>query len=265
MAAPLTQDKRDRIKSAAGVGFLHALLGYAFVTGLGFDVVAEVGEELKIFNVAQELPPPPVELPPADEERSERRQTRDPEGAASPANLKDTPSPIVAPEPEIVIPVPPPVIAAPAAGQGNADSAGATDVPGPGTGAGGIGTGLGSWRHGDGTGGGGGGWATPVRWISGRIRDRDYPRSALEAGISGTVFFRFVVGRNGRVTECDVTESSGNAALDATTCRIFLQRFRYRPARDAGGRPVPQELFGEHVWETDRRMTHVEIDEPADE
>jgi protein TonB len=268
MGAPvqLSRDNRnDRIKSAAGAIAFHALLGYAFLTGLGFDIPQQISQELKTFNVTEEAPPPPAELPPPDTEESENNQTKDPEGAASPANLKDTPSPIMVPEPKIKIPVPPPVIAAPAAGQGNAPSAGATDIPGPGTGSGGVGTGLGSGQDGYGTGGGGGGRGTPARWIRGSITDDDYPRGAVEARASGTVFLRFVVAPDGRVSNCNVTRSSGRADLDATTCRLIMRRFRYRPARDARGNPIPDVITGNHEWHIQQRPGLIVIEEPDEE
>lgn len=252
MMLHVDQDNRDRIKSAFGVAAFHALLGYALLTGLGAQVAGTVSEELKMFDVFEKPPPPPAEpAPPEKVKKSATAKPKDPEGAASPANLKDTPSPIVAPPPEIRIEVPPPVIAAPIGGQGNAASAGAADVPGPGTGRGGFGTGLGSGSQGNGTGGGGGGMgaATHARFLRGRIMDSDYPRSALEARLSGTVFLRFVVAPSGRVSECTVTRSSGSAALDAATCRLIRERFRYRPARDAEGRPIAEVIRGQHDWE----------------
>jgi protein TonB len=264
------QENRDRIKSAAGVALFHALLGYAFLTGLGFDLPGEAAERLKMFQVNEEPPPPPAE--PARPEKAESRvhKPKDPEGAASPANLKDTPTEIMAPPPEIRLPVPPPVIAAPAAGQGNAAAAGAALVPGPGTGSGGIGTGLGSGARGNGTGGGGGGAGRgiPARWLSGRIHDRDYPRAAYERGIGGTVYLRFTVAPSGRVSDCTVTRSSGSAALDETTCRLIVQRFRYRPARNAEGKPIAQVISGEHLWELAPEPPPVEVEpdlpEPPD-
>ena len=171
--------------SALGVAALHALLGYVFLTSLGFDLTTRISNDLKIFNVAEEPPPPAAELPNPDEAEADTQQTKDPEGAASPPNLKDTPTEIMVPEPLIKIEVPPPVIAAPAAGQGNAESAGATNIVGPGTGSGGVGTGLGSGLDGDGTGGGGGGRFTHARWISG-----SHPRFGLSA--------RRLRGRRGR-------------------------------------------------------------------
>jgi protein TonB len=155
-----------------------------------------------------------------------------------------------------------PIPAAPIASTGSAPSAGAADIRGPGTGSGGQGIGLGSGDSGTGTGGGGGGF--PARWLRGSIEDEDYPRREFEAGIGGTVHFRFVVGVNGRVTECRLTRSSGSGALDTTTCALVMKRFRYRPARNAQGRPIPSVIPGEHDWRVIRRPDLV-IEEPADD
>jgi protein TonB len=242
----LTPENRDRIKSGIAVTAFHALLGYALITGLGIDVREEVGERLKMFDVTEEPPPPPAEPPPAQEEQSENRRTKDPEGAASPANLRDTPSPVVTPPPKIVLKVPPPVVAAPVAGQGNTQAAGAADVPGPGTGSGGTGTGLGSGSNGSGTGGGGGGRRTMAVQISGNIRNSDYP--GPDTGVREIVYLRFVVAPNGRVSECVVTRPSGNPIVDETTCRLIKRRFLYRPARDASGKPIAAIFDGNHDW-----------------
>lgn len=245
-------ENRDRLKSAAGVGLLHALIGYVLLTGLGFDPAAAVPEALKLVNLAEEPPPPPPAEParPDVEKKTRKPRPKDAEGAASPANLRNTPTQIVAPPPEIRLPVPPPIPAAPVAGQGSAEAAGAALVPGPGTGRGGIGTGLGSGRFGTGTGGGGGGgMASRARWLSGSIDASDYPESAYRARRGGTVHLRFTVAPTGRISDCAVTRSSGSRELDAVTCRLILRRFRYRPARNAEGRPIASTVVGEHVWE----------------
>lgn len=258
----MTEQNRDRVRSAIVVAAFHALLGYALLTGLGFDVPAQVGEQLKLFDAVEEPPPPPAEPPPPKTTKANRPKPKDPEGAASPANLKNTPSEIVVPPPEIRLEVPPPVIAAPVAGQGAAPAAGAAEMPGPGTGSGGIGTGLGSGNQGTGTGGGGdgGGRGTPARWLRGSITDRDYPDAAYERRIGGTVFLRFVVAPTGRVSECTVTRSSGSRELDATTCRLILRRFRYRPARDAEGNPISSVVRGEHDWEVGPEPPPIDVE-----
>ena len=254
----------DRIKSALGAGIFHALLGYAFIMTSGMPIPPELRPELKIFSV-KEAPPPPAEPPPPVGQMTKKKQTPKPEGAASPPNLKDTPKPIAAPPVKIPLPVPNPLPAAPIAAEGNAAAAGAATVPGPGTGSGGQGIGRGSGRYGDGTGGGGGGGRAsgPVQ-ISGSITDRDYPRRAFDEGAGGVVGLRFVVGPNGRVTQCNVTRSSGRSDLDKTTCRLILQRFRYRPARNIWGETIASTIVGAHEWEADIRrgpMIELEADE----
>lgn len=239
---------RDRIKSALAVAAFHVLLGYALIVGFGYHAIGAVAENLKVFDVLPEPPPPPPPEPLKVQERKTKPKAVRPEGAASPKNLKDTPSPIVAPPPPIPMP-PPPILAAREAGVGNAASQGASDVPGPGTGSGGQGNGTGSGDSGDGDGGGGGGGVvTQARWIKGRIKNSDYPRYVGDVEVEGTVLMRFDIGANGRVTGCTVTRSSGDAVLDETTCRLIKKRLRYEPARDASGRAVPDVQPARHQW-----------------
>lgn len=258
MMLHVTEQNRERIASMIGVALFHALLGYALLNGLGVEVVARAEQSLTLFDVL-DLPPPPARMAPPSPAEVDRARPKDPEGAASPANLRATPTAIVAPKPEIRLP-PPPIVAAPAAGQGNAAAAGAADVLGPGTGSGGQGTGLGSGLRGTGTGGGNGGSGVRARWIRGRISEADYPRRALEAGIGGTVYLRFVVAPDGRVSDCAVTRSSGSPELDSTTCRLIMRRFRYRPARDAQGRAIADVVRGEHVWEVGPEPPPIDVE-----
>ncbi|MEG8053304.1 TonB family protein [Sphingomonas aerolata] len=59
---------------------------------------------------------------------------------------------------------------------------------------------------------------------------------------------RYTVETTGRVTGCSITRSSGNAVLDATTCRLIELRFRYRPWLDAAGRPVRSTVVHNQEW-----------------
>lgn len=98
----------------------------------------------------------------------------------------------------------------------------------------------------------------PAILISGVIRNRDYPASAMRSGHEGEVRVSFLVGRNGRVQDCDVESSSGSSALDLTTCGLILVRFRYDPARDANGWAIEQRLMLTIMW----RLSDVEsVDE----
>jgi protein TonB len=86
------------------VVILHVFLGYAFITGLAFNVVKKVVVDLKTFDVQDAAPPPPppppdIDIPP-------------PPVAAPPpiVQLQSPPPPMVqvAPPPPVVAPPPPP-------------------------------------------------------------------------------------------------------------------------------------------------------------
>ena len=230
---------RERLRAALGALAVQGLLGWLLVTGLVVHRTAREAPATRLLDFPLPPPPPPeAEKPPAPKPRQPRE-----EGKASPPNLVSRASEVAAPVPAIV---PPPLPAAPKPAEGNDSSSGNAPVAGPGTGAGGTGNGTGSGGAGNGPGGGGG---TTLRLIKGDITGRDYPRAAAEAGATGTVGLRFVVGIDGRVTDCRVTKSSGNADLDETTCRLIKKRFRYEPSRDARGRPYADVVTGEQVWE----------------
>ena len=231
---------RERVASVLGVALVHALIGYALIAGLRFELPRKVGEQITLVNLLPAPEPPRPETPIPHKIKSPR-----PEGEASPPNLRAEPTQIVLPPPKIQLPVPNPMPVAPIAGVADAPSAGSADIPGPGYGAGGYGNGRGA--GGEGYGDGGGGWVPP-RQIKGRIKDSDYPHEAGEAGLGGTVGVRFYVEPDGRVSGCDVTRSSGVPVLDDTTCRLIVERFRFRPSRDPSGRPVPATIVQNHTW-----------------
>jgi len=231
--------RRGRLTGAAGALALQALLAWVLITGLSVHFPARLADAgLKVFGVVPP-PPPPRPLPPPDRVRSKAA-----EGAAAPPNLRAHATEIVAPMPVLPLPVPPPVVVAPVVNTGTQASQGAAEVPGPGTGAGGEGNGTGSGRFGNGEGGGG----SPPRLVHGKLKDSDYPKAAGEAGIGGTVAVEYEVETDGRVGDCQVTGSSGDAELDATTCRLIQQRFRFKPSRDENGHPVPALIVENHTW-----------------
>ena len=84
--------------------------------------------------------------------------------------------------------------------------------------------------------------------ISGWLHNSDYPREAKDVGMAGTVTIVVTIEPNGRVSYCDVVRSSGSGLLDATTCRLVQQRYRYQPARDEQGRPVRAREMQNHSW-----------------
>ncbi|OYY65564.1 energy transducer TonB [Sphingomonas sp. 28-62-11] len=241
-----SSSRTDRVRAGIAAVIVQGVLGYALITGLVVRFPESVPDALKLFAVKPPLPPPSPKKEPVS---PPRETVSRPQGAASPPNLRATATPIVVPPPVVLIPVPPLVIVAEKANTGAASISGASTIIGPGTGSGGQGDGSGSGGAGDGDGSGGG---APLRQIAGRITGNDYPRRPFEAGIGGTLFVRYIVGVRGRVTDCTVTRSSGNAELDAATCRLITERFRFKPRRNAAGRPVPAVIVEDHSWVVDR-------------
>lgn len=230
---------RERLGSALGALTFVALLLWLLISGLGVRLHIPPNPAMQLLDFTlPPVPPPEPEKPPAPKPRAPKE-----EGKASPPNKVSRATEVTTPA---QTPLPQPLPAATIPAQGNDASSGNAPIAGPGTGSGGIGDGTGSGGRGNGAGGGGG---TALRLLEGDITGRDYPRAAARAGAQGTVGLRFTVGVNGRVTDCRVTQSSGNADLDATTCRLIQKRFRYTPSRDASGRPYADEVTGEQVWE----------------
>jgi periplasmic protein TonB len=88
---------------------------------------------------------------------------------------------------------------------------------------------------------------TPARQISGSVSNADYPASAIRSGARGRTVVLLTVGLDGRVTGCSVTSTSGNAALDSTTCSLAVRRFRFQPAT-RNGRPVVSTTSRTVTW-----------------
>lgn len=179
--------------------------------------------------VSFDQPSPTPEPPPSP-------APREPGPAGAPAAANPDAAPREAPPARVVIAEPSP--AASRAGAGNAPDAGSGGPGGTGSGNGGSGTG---------TGGGGGAVTPPVR-VSGGISDRDYPRDAAARGAAGTTAISFRVRRDGKVDNCSVLRSSGDAALDALTCSLVERRFVYRPARAPSGEPRETTLRTTFTW-----------------
>jgi len=229
---------RERLGSAFCALALVGLLVLMLAHGLGVRLNVVPTPAMQLVDFALPPPPPPEpEIAPKPRPRTPKE-----EGKAAPPNLVSRATEVATP---VKTPLPQPMPAATTPAQGSDASLGNAPIAGPGTGAGGTGNGTGSGGRGNGAGGGGG---TALRLLEGDITGRDYPRAAARAGAQGTAGLRFTVGVNGRVTDCQVTRSSGNADLDETTCRLIKKRFRYAPSRDATGRPYADVVTGEQEW-----------------
>ncbi len=182
------------------VAVLQLALGYAIVTGLAYKVVKKAAEDLKTIDV-EEQPPPPEEPPPP------------------PKDMPDTPPPptmpppmvrMQAPTPPIVVQEAPPPVIRPVV------VAPPPPMPPP-----------------------------PPRKVQSATSARgdlrtlfsgdDYPASAQAAGAEGTARAQLTIGTDGRVASCNITQSTGNGALDSATCNILRRRAKFVPARDSNG------------------------------
>jgi len=194
------------------VALIHAVLGYAFVTGLGMKYVKKAAEQLNVIDVKEEPPPPDEEPPPPPPEKQVEPppvvapppivQTPAP---APPIQTVRTPPPVFTPVPVASPPPPPPapVVSKAAGAKGN-----------------------------------------PANWIS----DADYPASAIRAEAQGTSAITWEINEQGRVENCRVTSSSGNADLDEAACKAMTRRGRYSPAVDQNGSPIRSTASRRVVW-----------------
>ena len=219
---------QDRAKAIAAVVAVHAALAALLLARPSMTATGPEDQPTVLIDIQEPPPPPPPQPDPG--------RARDEQGAAG---KKDEPTPVVAPRPRIVIPAVPPLPAAPAPGAGSSPNAGAATA-GNGPGAGGSGSGRG--------GGGSGGGGSPAQWLSGGLRDSDYPRSALSQHVAGIVRVRFTVLTSGRIANCRVVGSSGSGVLDDATCRLLTDRLRFRPATDEAGQPVESDLGSDYTW-----------------
>ena len=225
-----TVDKPDRAKAILAVAAVHAALAAVIVTGLNVRMIGEVVEHMQVFDFRETPPPPPPPpLPPQHKPHQAKLEAGAPGKRANP-------SPVVAPEPKL--PLPSPIPAAKVAGTGNASTSGAANY-GTGTGAGGSGNGLG---------GGGFGGFTPAQKIT-KIPDREYRRLASASGMDrGSVGVAMRVNPDGRASNCRVVRSSGSPVADSLMCQLTEQYIRFRPALDAQGRPVAQDVTWFPNW-----------------
>lgn len=196
--------------SIAMVIVLHAIIGYAFVTGLAYNVVKKVARDLKTFDVEEEAPPPPDKPPPP------------------PPETKIEPPPVIAPPPIVNVPVTvaPPIISAPTPPPVIHETAPPAPPPPA------VSRKLEAR-------GAPGEWVTP----------EDYPSADLRAENQGTTSFELAVGPDGKATDCRVTNSSGFPSLDTKACQMLLRRARFKPQLDGNGQPMAATYRNRVRWQ----------------
>lgn len=209
LTQPATSNRK--LYALAAAALLHVFLGYAFYTGLAQDVIKKVVEPIETVNVEEEKlpdepPPPPPEL--------EEVQVVTP----PPLVTVETPPPPTAIRTETTIirpiapvaptpaPTPEPVVVAPPAPPPPPPSA-----------------------------------AVRAKLRNARstaISTADYPAASMRAEEEGTTVVKYDINEQGRVDKCDIVQTSGHDRLDTTTCTLIMRRFRFDPAKAAGGAPM---------------------------
>ncbi|PZU09659.1 MAG: energy transducer TonB [Sphingomonas sp.] len=198
-------DQTMSTRKAVSIGLvvaLHAALGYAFITGLAYNVIKKAAQDLKVVDV-QEAPPPPEQKPPPPPPE----QKFEPPPIVAPPPVVQTPT--IAP-PIVAVPVAPPVVITPAAPP-------APPPPPPPT------VSKAAGAKGD-----------PAQWVT----SDDYPPSALREEREGVTKVTWQINEQGRIENCQIVSSSGSPDLDETACRVLTRRGRYSPALDQSGNPM---------------------------
>lgn len=202
----------NKVTALIIVALIHVAVGYALVTGLAYEAAKKVIQKVTTVDIKEEVkkeePPPPPKK--AD-------LPPPPPIVAPPPKINLAPPPPITvvntappPPPQIVL-VPPPPSAPPPP---RFTPTGATPRGNPGS------------------------WATT----------NDYPARALREEREGTSGFRVTVGPDGRVTDCQITSSSGHADLDQATCDNVRRRARFNPAKDGEGQPTTGSFSSRVRW-----------------
>lgn len=200
-----------KLVSIGLVILLHALVGYAFITGLAYNVIKKAAQDLKVVDV-KDQPPPPEQKPPPP-----------------PPQQRAEPPPIVAPPPIVQVQTiaPPVIYTAPVAPPIHIAAPVAPPPPPRPT----ISQAAGA--KGD-----------PAQWIT----NDDYPPGALRDDRQGTSKISWQISEQGKVENCQVTESSGSSDLDEAACRLLTRRGRYAPAKDQNGNPIRSSASRSVRW-----------------
>ena len=89
----------------------------------------------------------------------------------------------------------------------------------------------------------------PINSSRSWVTTRDYPAIELRRGSEGTSRFMLHVDQRGRVTDCQITQSSGFARLDKTACSKVKRRARFEPATDDTGSAIGGKYSSAVRWQ----------------
>ncbi len=213
MAYADQQMSGNRIFAIIIVALIHVAVGYALITGLAYSAVKKAIERVTTVDINEPPPPPPDTPPPPEPDRPPP-----PVAPPPPINISIAPPPIQV-QPNIPPPAPVIRIVPPAAPPAPPPPRFTPKSPEP--------------R------GNPGSWATTD----------DYPSRALREEREGVTRFTVQVNAEGRVTSCNVTNSSGSPDLDDAACRSVSRRARFKPATNGEGEAVAGSWSSSVRWQ----------------
>jgi len=199
----------NRIAALVIVAIIHVVVGYALVTGLAYEAAVKVIQKVTTVDIKEEVKKEEPPPPPP------KKDIPPPPIVAPPPKISLAPPPPVTVVKELP-PPPPPMVLAPPSAPPPPRFTPKSAVPK----------------------GNPGNWATT----------NDYPSRALREERAGTTGFRVTVGPDGKVTDCQVTSSSGHADLDEATCSNIRRRARFTPATDGEGQPTTGSYSNRVRW-----------------
>ena len=191
------------------VALLHVFLGYAFITGLALKAVKAIVQPLETVNVKEDKPPPEEPPPPPPKDIEIPPFVPPPE-----VSIESPPQPTITVQEKVQQPEPKTIT------QPVKEPVKATVAPTP---------------------------AVPNARTN-AFSDDDFPDASRRAEESGVTRVSYVIGTDGKVESCSVTQSSGFPRLDDATCKIIQRRFRFKPAT-VEGQPVKETKTQPVRWQ----------------
>lgn len=241
--ADLRPPRSLRWGAAGLVLLLHLLVAAVLLRAFAPDLAAGViGSTTRAFDVPLAPPPEPEPQPTASPTRPNARPHV--QSAAAPEGKRAAPQGADVPRATVV-----PMRTPAPASAGRDDGAGSGQA-GAGPGAGGQGAGFGAGDNGSGSGGGGGvDLSAKPEKIAGDINSaHDYPAATRDLRLGHEVVIVLRVGADGKARACRIAKPSPDAEADGITCRLAMERFRFRAARDAAGRAVEGDYGWRQRW-----------------
>ena len=206
MAYAQSGNSYHKVATIGAVAALHVAVGYVLVTGLAASgVLPDVAAIFEARNIAYEPPPPPPAIPEEQPAIQPDKAAVEPRQSVITAPIQFDTTPATLPDIQSMLPKPPESRVMPPP----ADQPRFTPEP-----------------------------VKPRNDPGGWVCEADYSSQAIRLGREGIARFSLTIGADGRVSDCQITVSSGHPELDRATCDLVSKRARFEPARNDKGDKV---------------------------